>query len=218
MDNTVLWALYGVDKKGDGEVIGQRVSGLAHMLGCSRQTVLDAIKRLSKAQLLEVRSDGFTLKKPDAATRAWWQDARKRDAQAPEKNARKEDAPAPAPPGNGDLHWIEPLVARQYPRDSEQDRDNLRFWLRRHSETMLKARVEPEEVADYWREVLGFFANSDLAGDFCMITWKEGFWDDARRKHASNGKYAPSCINLLRHNTRTVLTQRRDEIQRMLDC
>ena len=77
MDNAVLWMLYS---RGNGgkEIIGQRVAGLAVLLGCSPHTVRDAIGRLTEAGLIIKRSDGFTLLEPEEAVRSWWRDRKKK--------------------------------------------------------------------------------------------------------------------------------------------
>ena len=114
MDNAVLWMLYSLGK-GGSEIIGQRVAGLAVLLGCSPHTVRDAIGRLTKAGLIMKRSDGFTLLEPKEAVRSWWRDRTKK-----EKVGVTEQPGVVTITEDGDqLGWIESLVAERYGCDTE---------------------------------------------------------------------------------------------------
>jgi Mn-dependent DtxR family transcriptional regulator len=202
MDNAVLWVLY-FKGKGGREIVGQRVSGLATMLGCSPHTVRDALGRLSKARLLMIRSDGFTLLDPEASVLSWWRDTGKK-----EKSAAKEQA------GNvqiaekdDDDHfgWITPLVAKRYGGETEDQRDYVVRMLRKCCDRMLAGRVKPSDTVKYWQEVLESLPDCDIAFNFCVHAW-DLLWKDAFRTHTSHGKYAGSCIHLLTANTRTHLS------------
>ena len=70
---------------------------------------------------------------------------------------------------------------------------------------MLIGRVKPSEAKKYWQGVLDLIPDCDKAWDFCAYVWVE-LWKDAYRVHASNGRVAMSCINLLTKNTHTRLS------------
>ena len=200
MDNAVLWMLYSLGQ-GGREIVGQRVAGLAALLGCSPHTVRGAIGRLSKAGLIMKRSDGFTLLEPDESMRSWW-----RDRPQKQKACVTDQAGVVQITEAGDpLAWIEPLVADRYRCDSQKDRDDLVCMVEKCSRVMLNGRVKPAEAKKYWQGVLDMIPNADRAWDFCAYVW-DVLWKDAHRVHTSNGKYAGSCINLLTANTQARLS------------
>jgi Mn-dependent DtxR family transcriptional regulator len=199
MDNAVLWMLYSL-AKGGNEIVGQRVSGLEALLGCSRHTVRDAIRRLAAAGLIMKRSDGFTLLKPNETVRPWWRDRPKKE----KSGVTAQAGGAPVIDEADQFGWIGSLISEFYGADTKQNRDFLDCVMRDRTETMIRGRVKPTEAQKYWREVLDSFPDSDKAWEFCNLGFTE-LWKDAHRTHASHGKYAGSCINLLTANTRTFL-------------
>jgi len=200
MDNAVLWMLYSLGQ-GGREIVGQRVAGLAALLGCSPHTVRGAIGRLSKAGLIMKRSDGFTLLEPEESIRLWW-----RDRPQKQKASLTDQAGVVKITEAGDpLAWIEPLVADRYSCDPQKDRDDLVCMVEKCSRVMLDGRVKSAEAKKYWQSVLDMIPNADKAWDFCAYVW-DVLWKDAHRVHTSNGKYAGSCINLLTANTQARLS------------
>jgi Mn-dependent DtxR family transcriptional regulator len=160
MDNAVLWMLYSLGKGGK-EVVGQRVAGLATLLGCSPHTLRDAIDRLTTAGLVMKRSYGFTLLAPDEAVRSWWRDRPKKE----------QASVVPITEAGAPLAWIESLVADRFPSDSDDDRDTLARMVEKCSQQMLDGRVKPAETKKYWQGVLQMIPDADKAFDFCTIDW-----------------------------------------------
>ena len=186
--------------KGGSEIIGQRVVGLAALLGCSAHTAKDAIGRLSKVGLVIKRSDGFTLLEPKEAVRSWWRDRKRR------RRVASSRSPRTAINLDGSSRWL-PTDMAPSPRISESFSCRM---IGKCSRQMLEGRVKPKEAKKYWEEVLRSFPDTDPAIDFGILGWTE-IWQDAHRTHASNGRYAGSCINLLTANTRTHLSTPRNE-------
>jgi DNA-binding MarR family transcriptional regulator len=199
-DNSVLWMLYSLGN-GGCEIVGQRVAGLAILLGCSPHTVRDALARLSNAGLVMKRSDGFTLLAPEQAVHSWWRDRPKKE----------QASVVPITEAGAPLAWIESLVADRFPSDSDDDRDTLARMVEKCSQQMLAGRVKPAETKKYWQNVLQMILDADKAFDFCSLDW-DAIWKDAHRIHATNGKHAGSCIHLLTANTQTRLTMPRIDL------
>ena len=161
MDNAVLWMLYSLGQGGK-EIVGQRVPGLAVLLGCSPHTVRDAIGRLTKAGLIMKRSDGFTLLEPNKSVRSWWRDSKK-------SGVKEQPGVVPIEEDGDQLAWIEPLVAERYGSGSEDDRDTLVRMLTKRCREMLTGKVKPSEVKKYWQSVLDMIPDADRAWDFCAL-------------------------------------------------
>lgn len=207
-DNAVLWALYSLGRGGK-EIVGQRISGLAALLGFSPHTIRSAIGRLSDAKLVMQRSDGFTLLEPSGAVLEWWRDRPKKEETLRERGDRDIQEPEVAE----GLDWLKPFVDERFPNETQSDRDLLVGIVEKQWPEMLAGKVKPKEFKKFAGEVLGSFQRCDPAWDFCAYVWPE-LWKDAYTTHVSNGKYTGSCIHLLTSNTRAYLAARQTALTR----
>lgn len=191
MDNAVLWLLYSLGK-GTPEVVGQANRGLKSLLGCSLDTIKEAIRRLSGNGLVMARSDGFTLLVPTAEASSWWQDRKRKDTgQVPKEKQREADEDSPID--------FAALVCRAYPADSQKNWGFLVNILRQKSEILLAGRFTCREVREYWAGVLPFLPDADQAFNLVALAW-EDHWKEALRIHGDKGVHA-SCFHLLKKVT-----------------
>jgi DNA-binding MarR family transcriptional regulator len=207
-DNAVLWALYSLGRGGK-EIVGQRIKGLASLLGFSPHTIRAAIRRLSDAKLVMKRSDGFTLLEPSAAALDWWRDRPNKEKGTRERGEQE----IQEPDATEGLDWLAPFVDARFPNDTDNERDLLVGIVEKRWSEMLRGKVKPKEFRKFAEEVLMSFTRADPAWDFCALVWPE-LWKDAYTTHVSNGKYSGSCIHLLTSNTKARLASRQIDLTR----
>jgi hypothetical protein len=179
--NGLLMLLYSLAPAWGAPVLrSQKATGLATLLGISERTARSSLKRLEQLGLVQSGLQRLTLVQPSEEHLRWWSDrARKKEAG---ERARFVLSEALGLNASQKAHLLKSLIESLNGIGAE----------------MLVAGYTPDELTEYWTDVITELKTKDCVLNF-LVHFRQ-LYNDVQRTHVERGRHR-SGIHLLRHQT-----------------
>jgi hypothetical protein len=181
MQNGLLMLLYSLAPRWGAPVLrSQTAAGLVVLLGVSERTARSSLQKLEQLGLVQAGVRRLTLVQPSEAQLGWWTD-----------RVRKQPAGGTTP------FVLSQALGWKVPDQNQSSRSMVQC-LDGFGAEMLVAGYTPEELREYWRDVIKELKEVDCIFNF-LVHFRQ-LYNDVQRIHAQKGRHR-SGIHLLRHQT-----------------